>query len=224
MQEAQELGLEFEPRANGIVLAGALSSVWGWLPKLEEVMPVDAIVLSEGIGHDAANVSVDKSWVEHGAVDESGVTQDDQGHISAEVSFYYKWAVYTTQEVVLEKRSEKLEDFIAEQLGNIDDGLNNAGGHADDRRCADAFFELAEKVYPAYEALAERLSEPGTEADVLSFSLQTLRYWSKTVNLDLSWLQEIEHDCDVGKGVDRRPRFAVLDFFQKVYDEKDDEG
>jgi hypothetical protein len=188
------------------------------IPKLEDVMPGDAIVLGEGSRDGWADVNVEEQWVEHGAVDESSVTQNDEDFLSAEVRFYYKWAVYTTREVVRDKRREKLEEFIEEQFSKIDGWLNDAGGFADEKDCEAAHGALAEHVYPAYEALADRLSDPNAEDDVLSLPDLTLQYFSKTVNLDIAWLQEIEHDCNVGPGaVDKSPRFQVLEFFQRVY-------
>lgn len=229
-QEAQELGLEFDPpfgghiyAPHGIVMAGELALSGD--PNLQDVVPGDAIVLAEGTNRhhvlsenysdQYASVFVEENWVRHGAVEEA---EWDEGEEVATVEFYYKWAVYTTQEVVRDKRREKLEEFIGEQFERIDGWLNEAEEFAEEKKCESAFGALAEEVYPAYAALDERLRDPDAEEDVLSWRHHDVEYHHKIVNLDLAQLAEIEHKCGVRRpDIERRSTNAVLEFFQKVY-------
>ena len=222
-QKAQELGVEVESYSSGVYVAGELSL--NLYPGLKDVMPGDAIVLAQGTAHDHAQVNIEESWVDHGVLenDEYDLGDESRDNALATVEFYYHWAVYTTRKHVDEVRREKLYEDIDEKFSEIDSGLNQADNFASEDQCDSALGALAEDVYPAYKALDEMLAGDEAEEDVLQFSHDDIRSLAKIVNLDLTWLQEIEHSCDVKPPGDvLRARHAVLGFFQKVWKVVDD--
>jgi hypothetical protein len=219
-REAEELGIDFDSYSSDMAIAGALS-INGY-PGLQDVLPGDAVVLAEGNRNGHMRVNIEESWVDHGVMGDWDyvVDDDDKGDpdATAETEFFYNWALYTTRNVVNERRRDRLGEALEEAFYYVDHYLTEADSLAAEGRCRDAVWRLRESVHETYKDLDKLISIDTAAEDVPMLPDASVREWAETSRIDLEWAKDIEKLCRYEPSSEQVTlRERVVKFFQDAW-------